>query len=512
MVYSIHRSYWVVLAALTGCAASIPPQMSSVAQRDLACDRVEITEAGSDRYAASGCGRGAVYARSCSDAGCGWSRLPGNEIAPPPATSGSEQATAAAPREVIPAPPPAQREVIPAPPPAESSMRQVIPAPPPPATADQSQPQGAAQGTASDAQQPYSPQPTPLSQGELSNPYPTEVPATPVMQRSEYPPPAPLVEQRAVAPAPNYIWVSGYWWWNQPSWVWAPGYWCPPRYGYGYVPSSWYWAGGSWWFGPGGWARPGSTYVVHHVYPRPNRVQVTRSFTPYHHVTGYAAGRAAPRAVQSYTAPRSYAPMNGYGPSRGYAPSQGFAAGRYVGGRPRTEYAPSPSRGVIGSQGYAPSRGLAGNDGYAPSGGVVGSQGYGRAPVQGAQSFTPQSSPLYRYPSRLTNPMQAPRGNGSAVIGSRGTGPMRAPSHSMTGYGAGRGFSGAGSVAPSRSPVYRSAPAFRERSMPAPRSIDTARGRAFGGGGGGFHGNAAPLRGPSGGGGAPRGARIAPRR
>lgn len=32
----------------------------------------------------------------------------------------------------------------------------------------------------------------------------------------------------AVHPAPQPVWVPGFWWWNGFQWVWAPGHWAVP--------------------------------------------------------------------------------------------------------------------------------------------------------------------------------------------------------------------------------------------------------------------------------------------
>ncbi|MET0341157.1 MAG: hypothetical protein ABW252_09150 [Polyangiales bacterium] len=498
------------LASLVGCAGSAPEPLTAAARHDLQCEQVELSEAGRDRFAASGCGRGVLYAKSCGDKGCAWTRLPTGAEPPPPPTSGSEQVSAAPapPREIIQAPPPAQREVIPAPPPADAQMRQVIPAPPPANGDAANGPQSdAAALQPGDAQQPYAAQQTPLEQGELSAPYQAEVPSTPTVMRSEYPPPAPLVETRPVPPQPSSVWVTGYWWWSTPAWVWAPGYWCAPRYGFNYVPGSWYWSTGAWWYGPGGWARPGSTLIVEHVHSRPSRWTTTRSFRPYHHVTGY--GYAPPSRVAPKSANYGYAgPTRSYAPSRGYAPSYGRAPAS----TPGTRYAPAT--------GFSPGRYVSGNTRpeYAPNRAVVGARGYG--PAQAPRSFTPQQSPLYRYPTQLNNPMRSPARSSGATWGSAGGGGVRerAP---MTGYGyqgsrSSGGSYGGARVAPRQAAPTQQAPVFRSAPIQtAPH--DVARGRAYGAPASSFRGSAAPIRMPSGGGGgggrsAPRGARVAPRR
>jgi hypothetical protein len=336
-------------AAWSGCA-STPKEVVSVARADLACDQVEIAEVSKNRFAATGCGKGAVYMHLCSGgAGCQWARLRG--VGEVPETSGGVSAAApntpAPPREIIAAPPPAQREVIPAPPPGESAPREIIPAPPP---------------------QDGALKETPLSQGTLSDPYQAEVPATPTVQRVEYPPPAPLVETPPPAPVHTHIWVGGYWWWANASWVWAPGYWCPPRPGFAYVPGRWYWASNYWWYGPGGWARPGSTVIAYHPAPRPVRVVAVRSFTPNRVygapvvapryagslVQGGSRVRVAPAPAPRAFAPRS-SPMYRYPTalsSPTHLPPRTLGASRGSFGRPQ-QTLPRPSYGT--PRGVSPS-------------------------------------------------------------------------------------------------------------------------------------------------------------
>ena len=44
------------------------------------------------------------------------------------------------------------------------------------------------------------------------------------------PPPAPVYEYYGAAPAPGYVWVSGYWHPRGPRYVWHRGYWARPPY------------------------------------------------------------------------------------------------------------------------------------------------------------------------------------------------------------------------------------------------------------------------------------------
>jgi hypothetical protein len=44
-------------------------------------------------------------------------------------------------------------------------------------------------------------------------------------------PPAPIVEDISIAPAPGFIWIGGFWAWNG-RWMWQGGRWAhPPRHG-----------------------------------------------------------------------------------------------------------------------------------------------------------------------------------------------------------------------------------------------------------------------------------------
>lgn len=496
MAFMTSRSPSWALFALLGACAGTPQQVTTVARTDLGCDNVQVAEIAKNRYAASGCGRGGVYAELCGEGPCTWVRLRGAE-APQVATSGGVAIGAApgsnaAPREVIQAPPAAQREVIAAPPPAQ---RQIIQAPPPAGQAaapDASQTQPGAPGVdssqaapgqavpsqaapASAAPQtappqslePYTPQPTPLSQGQLSDPYEADVPVQPMAQRVEYPPPAPLIEQRPPPPQTHYVWVGGYWSWGTQQWLWAPGYWCAPRYGYSYVPGSWYWANNYWWYGPGGWARPGSTYIAYGIGPRPYRRHVTRSFTPSYRVTQSQPNRMG---VTSY-------------PTR-------------MGG---TSY---PTRMGVGASTSGPAR-----MGVSQAGGYRGAQ-YSRQPSSG---FAPQASPLNRYPSSVSpSPRPSRMGVGPAGGGggrSSGYSQSYQPSSAPRRFGSGPANMGA-SPSIGSSPGYRSAPAMRAPSGGG--GGGPSRGGSMGRMGGGGSSRGPASMGSSGGGG--RGGSMSRRR
>jgi hypothetical protein len=498
MAFMTSRTPVWALFALLGACAGTPKQVTTVARTDLGCEQVETAEIAPNRYAASGCGRGGVYAQLCGGGECSWVRLRGSETPQhvAPVTSGADATGSAPAREIVQAPPPAPREIIQAPPPAQ---REIIPAPPPegqstapapasatPTDANQAVP-SAADGSSGQLQ-PYTPEPTPLSQGELSEPYQAEIPVQPVAQRVEYPPPAPLIEQRPPPPARHYVWIDGYWSWGLSSWLWAPGYWCAPRYGYSYVPGSWYWANNYWWYGPGGWARPGSTYIVYNVGPRRDRYGVTRSFRP-HRTTRMEPSRIGTTAQPSYVGRND-------GPARmGATP---YPTRFSNDARPaRMGAAPYPTH--LGNDGRPARMGAAlyptqaGVDSRpARMGAASADRGYNRAPAAG---FTPAPSPIYRYPTTVApaarpSRMGALRSPGSFSGGGGGFSRLNQPS---TGTPQRFGTSSASPGSLGAPSTVRSSPMGRMPSAsPAPSRAPMGRmgggggvGRMGGGGGGG---------------------------
>jgi hypothetical protein len=400
--------FWLLWALLGGCASAPALPINSVARGDLACDQVQVSEVADNRYQAAGCGKTSTYAQLCSGRHCSWVRV---------RSQAEIQASAGGSVPVTPTY--GQRQLIPAPPPVQPQPQEIIPAPPP-----------ESQATAPAAQQPvtqqsYTPPPTPLTQGDLSQPYQTEVPVEAVSQRVQYPPPAPIVEQQPPPPQPNYQWINGYWWWGGPSWTWVPGYWCAPRFGYSYVASSWYWSNNYWWFGPGGWARPGSTLIVASVGPRPSRYVTSRSFTPYHVATGpggrigtgpaHAPARYTPQSSPLYQYPTSASARasrmgvvqstGGYrgasvsGPGRFGAGSTTTSAQRYGGGPARFGGGSSDSPARFGASSGGPAR-------------------------FGGGQISPPTSSSYRAPSMSRMPSSSPShfGGGGGGGFSRGGG------------------------------------------------------------------------------------------
>jgi hypothetical protein len=71
---------------------------------------------------------------------------------------------------------------------------------------------------------------------------------------SDPPPPLPEYEQPPV-PAPNYIWMPGYWAWGDAGYYWVPGTWVlAPQPGLLWTPGYWAWQSGFYGWHPGYWA------------------------------------------------------------------------------------------------------------------------------------------------------------------------------------------------------------------------------------------------------------------
>ncbi len=68
-------------------------------------------------------------------------------------------------------------------------------------------------------------------------------------------PPVAPVEVLGPAPAPGYLWISGYWNWVGGRHVWVSGRWEAPRAGYYWQPHVWVHTGVGWSLREGHWAR-----------------------------------------------------------------------------------------------------------------------------------------------------------------------------------------------------------------------------------------------------------------
>ena len=68
-------------------------------------------------------------------------------------------------------------------------------------------------------------------------------------------PPAPRLEVIGSAPAPGYVWIDGYWGWDNGAYAWRQGRWERPRSGYRWVPHRWQRDSGGWRLSAGYWQR-----------------------------------------------------------------------------------------------------------------------------------------------------------------------------------------------------------------------------------------------------------------
>src|ERR1700722_5459433 len=68
-------------------------------------------------------------------------------------------------------------------------------------------------------------------------------------------PPPPPSEVIGVAPAPGYVWATGYWGWAGGRYVWNGGHWMAPRPGFFWVQPHWARGPGGWRFVGGHWRR-----------------------------------------------------------------------------------------------------------------------------------------------------------------------------------------------------------------------------------------------------------------
>ena len=149
----------------------------------------------------------------------------------------------------------------------------------------------------------------------------------PEQTSTEAPPCQPMDDDRPTQPAPDYVWVVGYWWWTNGTYVWAPGYWRqPPQPSYVYVSGYWTYRSGIWVYVRGGWAKPNTTVIV--VYPKPRPVLRVRVFRAprriirRHHRWRHHHGRRAHHRRRSAPGP---GPRPGpvRGPVRGPSPRPG---------------------------------------------------------------------------------------------------------------------------------------------------------------------------------------------
>jgi hypothetical protein len=67
------------------------------------------------------------------------------------------------------------------------------------------------------------------------------------------PPPAPREELPGPPPGEGYVWISGYWAYENGRYEWVPGHYEAPRAGYRWVPYRWVQENGRWRMDEGHW-------------------------------------------------------------------------------------------------------------------------------------------------------------------------------------------------------------------------------------------------------------------
>jgi hypothetical protein len=70
------------------------------------------------------------------------------------------------------------------------------------------------------------------------------------------PPPAPPQEMQPPRPAPDAVWVPGYWHWTGLQYAWMPGHWRAPPPGATWRTPSYSFRDGTYFYVPGEWRRP----------------------------------------------------------------------------------------------------------------------------------------------------------------------------------------------------------------------------------------------------------------
>lgn len=66
-------------------------------------------------------------------------------------------------------------------------------------------------------------------------------------------PPPSMLDEAVPAPRAGFVWIPGYWGWNNERHVWHPGHWVPARQGCHWRRHRWVLRGGSWYLEAGAW-------------------------------------------------------------------------------------------------------------------------------------------------------------------------------------------------------------------------------------------------------------------
>ena len=65
--------------------------------------------------------------------------------------------------------------------------------------------------------------------------------------------PADVYDDRPVSPGPDYVWISGDWYWEGGAYAWHRGHWTRPRTGRSWMDGRWEQHGRGWRWHRGGW-------------------------------------------------------------------------------------------------------------------------------------------------------------------------------------------------------------------------------------------------------------------
>lgn len=85
-------------------------------------------------------------------------------------------------------------------------------------------------------------------------------------------PPEPKYEHPSEPPAPDVMWVPGYWYWGGTTYLWVGGRWAaPPAAGHIYVRSGWVVRDGRHHYVRGYWAPPRTRVRYQYIHPGPKQ-------------------------------------------------------------------------------------------------------------------------------------------------------------------------------------------------------------------------------------------------
>lgn len=166
-------------------------------------------------------------------------------------------------------------------------------------------------------------------------------------QSVRLPPPPPRHEYQGYPPAPDYVWMSGYWGWGGVRYEWMPGRWEAPRQGYYWVPHRWDRDGEHWRQSGGRWEQDHRPRAVPPTVVMPEAMPRRERENPQYRESG-AYRDAQPRVEPRPAPPPERAGQPRYEQRDGARPAQVSPAYR-----PAPAVAPSaaPAPAPVQSQG-----------------------------------------------------------------------------------------------------------------------------------------------------------------